>query len=100
MSLPSGLAGTTQERPCAKLDQALDRAFLVRCRGGTDGGVKAKLERTLLEGWVPDRLVGTVAPERNGLHIVAGDDPGHAAQIDQAGWAELAASRASSNHSR
>lgn len=30
MSLPSGLAGTTQERPCAKLDQALDRAFLVR----------------------------------------------------------------------
>ena len=53
-----------QEVAFDELDQIFDRAFLVGGSWRTDCREKAELGGTLLEGWVPNRLIGFVATVR------------------------------------
>ncbi len=47
--------------------------------------MKGELDGELLEGGMPDRLLLRVTAQRDGLHIIGGDDPGHTAELDKAG---------------
>jgi hypothetical protein len=68
-----------QEVRLYPLHQILDAALLLRGAGVTKLGMKADLGGEVPESRRPPRLARGVAPECDGLHVVEGPGPRHAA---------------------
>jgi len=68
-----------------ELDEVFDGPLLIAGRRGAGHGMEAELHGHLLVGGVPDRLVAVVPAQRDRLHVVARDDPRHAAERAEAG---------------